>query len=105
LRCFMLTFCVSVGGVSKPNCPYQCISEKYRMPHCYTMLEDLIYTLGGPYLFVLFLSCVMVILALMLSVARMKLVGNDDFSRPTMTPRIGLHVEQSLPFLESLNEV
>jgi hypothetical protein len=78
----MLTFCVSVGGVSKPNCPYQCISEKYRMPHCYTMLEDLIYTLGGPYLFVLFLSCVMVILALMLSVARMKLVGNDDFSRP-----------------------
>ena len=101
----MLTLCLSVGGVSKPTCPYQYISEKYRMPHCYTILEDLIYTLGGPYLFVLFLSCVMVILALMLSVARMKLVGNDDFSRPTMTPRIGLHVEQSLPFLESLNEV
>ncbi|KAG0603647.1 hypothetical protein M758_10G110100 [Ceratodon purpureus] len=93
------------GGVSKPMCPYQCISDKYRMPHCYTVLEDLIYTLGGPYLFVLFLSCVMVVLALMLSVARMKLVGNDDFSRPAMTPRVGLHVEQSFPFLESLNEV
>lgn len=74
------------------------------MPHCHTMLEDLIYTLGGPYLFTLFLSCVMVTLALMLSVARMKLVGNDDYSRPTTTPR-GLHVENSFPFLESLNEV
>uniref|UniRef100_A0A7I4AXX0 DUF8003 domain-containing protein n=1 Tax=Physcomitrium patens TaxID=3218 RepID=A0A7I4AXX0_PHYPA len=92
------------GGASKPTCPYQCISEKYRTPHCYTMLEDLIYTLGGPYLFILFLSSVMVILALMLSVARMKLVGNDDYSRTTVTPR-GLHVEQSFPFLESLNEV
>lgn len=34
----------------------------------------------------------------------MKLVGNDDYSRTTVTPR-GLHVEQSFPFLESLNEV
>jgi hypothetical protein len=68
------------------------------------MLEDLIYTLGGPYLFTLFLSCVMVTMALMLSVARMKLVGNDDYSRPTTTPR-ALHVEKSFPFLESLSEV
>ena len=68
------------------------------------MLEDLIYTLGGPYLFTLFLTCVMVTMALMLSVARMKLVGNDDYSRPTTTPR-GLHVEKSFPFLESLSEV
>ncbi|KAG0610062.1 hypothetical protein M758_7G036100 [Ceratodon purpureus] len=92
------------GGVSEPTCPYQCVSEKYRMPHCHTMLEDLIYTLGGPYLFTLFLTCVMVTMALMLSVARMKLVGNDDYSRPTTTPR-GLHVEKSFPFLESLSEV
>ncbi|CAK9235100.1 unnamed protein product [Sphagnum troendelagicum] len=37
------------GGVVEPKCPYQCTSEKYRMPNCYTMLEDLVYTLGGPW--------------------------------------------------------
>lgn len=95
---------VAVGGVAEPKCPYQCTSEKYRMPNCFTMLEDLIYTLGGPYLFTLLLSCVMVVLALVLSVARMKLVGNDDFSGPSPLPH-GAHIDHSFPFLESLNEV
>jgi len=68
------------------------------------MVEDLIYTLGGPWLFTLLLSVVMVVLALVLSVARMKLVGNDDFSGPAPTPN-GALIDHSFPFLESLNEV
>lgn len=92
------------GGVVEATCPYQCKSDKYHMPNCYTMVEDLIYTLGGPWLFTLLLSVVMVVLALVLSVARMKLVGNDDFSGPAPTPH-GAHIDHSFPFLESLNEV
>lgn len=74
------------------------------MPHCYTPIEELIYTLGGPWLFTIFLSSALVLLALVLSVARMKLVGNDDFSGPSPTPH-GAHIDHSFPFLESLNEV
>lgn len=68
------------------------------------MLEDLIHKLGGPHLFSLLMLCVMVTLACVLSVARMKLVGNDDFSMPAATPH-GPQIDHSLPFLESLNEV
>ncbi|KAG0575849.1 hypothetical protein KC19_5G035100 [Ceratodon purpureus] len=92
------------GGASQPTCPYNCTSEKFRMPHCYTMLEDLIHRLGGPYLFSLLVFSVMVTLACVLSVARMKLVGNDDFSMPASTRR-GPQIDHSFPFLESLNEV
>lgn len=92
------------GGVVEATCPYQCISDKYHMPNCYTMVEDLIYTLGGPWWFTLLLSVVMVVLAMVLSVARMKLVGNDDFSGPAPTPH-GALIDHSFPFLESLNEV
>ncbi|KAG0606930.1 hypothetical protein M758_9G180200 [Ceratodon purpureus] len=94
----------SRGGVVEAACPYQCISDKYHMPNCYTMVEDLIYTLGGPWWFTLLLSVVMVVLAMVLSVARMKLVGNDDFSGPAPTPH-GALIDHSFPFLESLNEV
>ncbi len=96
------------GGVVEPKCPYRCTSEKYRMPNCYTMLEDLVYTLGGPWLFTLLLSCIMVILALVLSVARMKLVSDDDFTGPPPPPSAhqgGAHIDHSFPFLESLEEV
>lgn len=93
------------GGVSEPTCPYQCMSDKYRMPHCYTVLEDLMYKLGGPYLFTLLLFCMMVTLALVLSLARMKLVGNEDFSVPISIPHGRHHNDHSFPFLESLNEV
>jgi hypothetical protein len=99
----MMMWACYTGGVRKPKCPYQCTSEKYRMPNCYTMLEDLIYTLGGPWLFTLLLSCIMVILALVLSVARVKLVG-DDFTTPPPAPH-GAHIDHSFPFLESLEEV
>ncbi|CAH1453086.1 unnamed protein product [Lactuca virosa] len=63
------------GGVSESFCPYKCRSEKYRMPNCYTPLEELIYTFGGPWPFALVLSCVVVLLGLFLSTLRVKLVG------------------------------
>ncbi|BBN19524.1 hypothetical protein MPTK1_8g11390 [Marchantia polymorpha subsp. ruderalis] len=92
------------GGVLEPSCPYMCMSEKYRMPNCYTPIEELIYTLGGPWLFTILLSSALVLLALVLSVARMKLIGNDDFTGPAPAP-VGGHIDHSFPFLESLNEV
>ncbi|KAK0587259.1 hypothetical protein LWI29_020097 [Acer saccharum] len=47
------------GGVSQQFCPYKCISDKYRMPNCYTPLEELTYTFGGPWPFALILSCIL----------------------------------------------
>ncbi|XP_024986062.1 uncharacterized protein LOC112521435 [Cynara cardunculus var. scolymus] len=63
------------GGVPESFCPYKCRSEKYRMPNCYTPLEELIYTFGGPWPFALMLSCVVILLGLFLSTLRVKLVG------------------------------
>ncbi|KAL5728944.1 hypothetical protein ACHQM5_001963 [Ranunculus cassubicifolius] len=68
------------GGVAETPCPYKCISDRYHMPHCYTALEELIYTFGGPWLFGLLLS------------------------GPAPTQQ-GSQIDHSFPFLESLNEV
>ncbi|KAM0944757.1 hypothetical protein DsansV1_C11g0112261 [Dioscorea sansibarensis] len=92
------------GGVAETPCPYKCVSERYHMPHCYTALEELIYTFGGPWLFGLLLSGLLVLLALVLSVARMKFVGNDELPGPAPTQH-GSQIDHSFPFLESLNEV
>ncbi|XP_008805792.1 uncharacterized protein LOC103718651 [Phoenix dactylifera] len=92
------------GGVAETPCPYKCISERYHMPHCYTALEELIYTFGGPWLFGLLLSGLLVLLALVLSVARMKFVGTDELPGPAPTQH-GSQIDHSFPFLESLNEV
>ncbi|XP_068648350.1 uncharacterized protein [Aristolochia californica] len=92
------------GGVSETPCPYKCISERYHMPNCYTALEELIYTFGGPWLFGLLLSGLLVLLALVLSVARMKFVGTDELPGPAPTQH-GSQIDHSFPFLESLNEV
>uniref|UniRef100_M8C238 DUF8003 domain-containing protein n=1 Tax=Aegilops tauschii TaxID=37682 RepID=M8C238_AEGTA len=62
------------GGVAETPCPYKCVSDRYRMPHCFTALEELIYTFGGPWFFGLLLSGLLVLLALVLSIARMKFV-------------------------------
>ncbi|KAL8040499.1 hypothetical protein ABFX02_10G102100 [Erythranthe guttata] len=92
------------GGVTEAPCPYKCISERYHMPHCYTALEELIYTFGGPWLFGFILVCLLVLLALVLSVARMKFAGGDEL--PGLVPnRRGSPNDRSFPFLESLNEV
>ncbi|KAG7972714.1 hypothetical protein I3843_07G197400 [Carya illinoinensis] len=74
------------------------------MPHCYTALEELIYTFGGPWLFGLFLMGLLILLALVLSVARMKFFGVDESPGPAPTQH-GSQIDHSFPFLESLNEV
>ncbi|GLT57214.1 hypothetical protein SLA2020_302020 [Shorea laevis] len=92
------------GGVVERPCPYECVSDRYHMPHCYTALEELIYTFGGPWLFGLLLVSLLILLALVLSVARMKFVGVDELPGPAPTQQ-GSHIDHSFPFLESLNEV
>ncbi|KAJ0031712.1 hypothetical protein Pint_13319 [Pistacia integerrima] len=92
------------GGVTESPCPYKCISERYHMPHCYTKLEELVYTFGGPWLFGLILLGLLILLALVLSVARMKYVGGDELPALVPAPRAS-QIDHSFPFLESLNEV
>ncbi|CAA6666175.1 unnamed protein product [Spirodela intermedia] len=92
------------GGVAVTPCPYKCVSERYHMPHCYTALEELIYTFGGPWLFGLLLCGLLILLALVLSVARMKFVNTDELPGPAPTQH-GSQIDHSFPFLESLNEV
>ncbi|XP_042002444.1 uncharacterized protein LOC121751713 [Salvia splendens] len=92
------------GGITETPCPYKCISDRYHMPNCYTALEELIYTFGGPWLFGLLLLGLLVLLALVLSVARMKFIGVDELPGPAPTQQ-GSQIDHSFPFLESLNEV
>lgn len=92
------------GGVAETPCPYKCISDRYHMPHCYTTLEELIYTFGGPWLFGVLLVVVLLLLALVFSVARMKFVSGDDLQGSAPTQH-GSQIDHSFPFLESLNEV
>ncbi|XP_073262425.1 uncharacterized protein [Populus alba] len=92
------------GGIAKTPCPYKCVSDRFHMPHCYTALEELIYTFGGPWLFGLLLLGLLILLALVLSVARMKFVGVDELPGPAPTQH-GSQIDHSFPFLESLNEV
>ncbi|PIA31063.1 hypothetical protein AQUCO_05300111v1 [Aquilegia coerulea] len=90
------------GGVSQPSCPYKCISEKYRMPNCYTPLEELIYTFGGPLPFAFVLSSALVLLSLLLSTLRIKFVGSEYVYRTSNS--IDNNNHQS-PHLLSLAEV
>lgn len=92
------------GGVSETPCPYKCISDRYHMPKCYTALEELVYTFGGPWLFSLILLGLLILLALVLSVARTKYVTADEVPAP-LPARQGSRLDHSFPFLESLNEV
>ncbi|KAG8375631.1 hypothetical protein BUALT_Bualt10G0120400 [Buddleja alternifolia] len=92
------------GGITETPCPYKCVSDRYHMPHCYTALEELIYTFGGPWLFGLLLLGLLILLALVLSVARMKFIGVDELPGPAPTQQ-GSQIDHSFPFLESLNEV
>ncbi|WCJ29541.1 hypothetical protein M5689_011168 [Euphorbia peplus] len=92
------------GGIAETPCPFECVSDRFHMPHCYTALEELIYTFGGPWLFCLILLGLLILLALVLSVARMKFVGVDELPGPAPTQH-GSQIDHSFPFLESLNEV
>ncbi|XP_011018659.1 PREDICTED: uncharacterized protein LOC105121628 isoform X1 [Populus euphratica] len=90
------------GGVSQPSCPYKCISDKYRMPNCYTPLEELVYTFGGPWPFALILSFLLVLLALLLSTVRVKLVGSGSCYGASSVEHQSHH---HFPHLLSLSEV
>ncbi|XP_062225242.1 uncharacterized protein LOC133923944 isoform X3 [Phragmites australis] len=91
------------GGVTKPPCPYECISDKYKMPNCYTPLEELMYTFGGPWSFAIILSFTIILLALILSALRIKIGESDITYRATNA----IHNDgcSSFPFLLSLAEV
>ncbi|KAJ7973750.1 Ephrin type-B receptor [Quillaja saponaria] len=69
------------GGVTETPCPYKCISDRYHMP-----------------------NCLLILLALVLSVARMKYVGVDELTA-LVPARHETRISHSFPFLESLNEV
>jgi hypothetical protein len=91
------------GGVTQPPCPYKCISDKYKMPNCYTPLEELMYTFGGPWSFAIILSFTIILLALILSGLRIK-IGESDITYPATN---AIHNDgcSSFPFLLSLAEV
>ncbi|XP_012475770.1 uncharacterized protein LOC105791978 isoform X1 [Gossypium raimondii] len=88
------------GGVRQTSCPYKCISEKYRMPNCYTPLEELMYTFGGPWPFALLLSGILVLLAVLLSTLRIKLVESSSY-----VANIEHQSSHHFPYLLSLSEV
>ncbi|KAE8651460.1 hypothetical protein Csa_001417 [Cucumis sativus] len=90
------------GGVDRPFCPYRCISEKYRMPNCFTPLEELMYTFGGPWPFSVILSCFLVLLAILLSTLRVKFVGYGSYRD---ADSIESHSHRHFPHLLSLSEV
>lgn len=94
---------IAAGGVTHSNCPYQCISDKYKTPKCYTPFEDLIYTFGGPWPFAFLLFCVVMLLALILNTLRIKFIGSGcsyDGANSIMH-----HDDQRSPYLLSLSEV
>ncbi|KAG2586486.1 hypothetical protein PVAP13_5NG039900 [Panicum virgatum] len=96
----------NVTGSSKSLC-FPCPPEELPRRAMYVnvrALEELIYTFGGPWLFGLLLSGLLILLALVLSVARMKFVGTDELPGPAPTQQ-GSQIDHSFPFLESLNEV
>lgn len=98
----MLIF-LFAGGVTQPSCPYKCLSEKYKMPNCYTPLEDLMHTFGGPWPFAILLSFLLVIIALLLSALRIKMIGSDLSYRSASSMQHD--VSDSFPYLLSLAEV
>ncbi|XP_023635393.1 uncharacterized protein LOC17876163 [Capsella rubella] len=89
------------GGVSEPVCPYKCVSDKYRMPNCYTPLEELFYAFGGPFPFALLLSCVVVVLGLLLSTLSIKLLRLSFYGANSIEHQSA----HCLPHLLSLSEV
>ncbi|CAH2046122.1 unnamed protein product [Thlaspi arvense] len=89
------------GGVSEPVCPYKCVSDKYRMPNCYTPLEELVYAFGGPLPFALLLSCVVVVLGLLLSTLSIKLLRLSFYGASSIENQSA----HCLPHLLSLSEV
>jgi hypothetical protein len=72
------------------------------MPNCYTPLEELTYTFGGPWPFALILSCILVLLALLLNTLRIKLVRSSSSYGENS---IQHHSHHQFPYFLSLSEV
>ncbi|XP_013597890.1 uncharacterized protein LOC106410224 isoform X1 [Brassica napus] len=89
------------GGVSEPVCPYKCVSDKYRLPNCYTPLEELVYAFGGPFPFALLLSGVVVVLGLLLSTLSIRLLRLSFYGANSIEQQSA----HCLPHLLSLSEV
>ncbi|KAG2302148.1 hypothetical protein Bca52824_030799 [Brassica carinata] len=89
------------GGVSEPFCPYKCVSDKYRLPNCYTPLEELLYTFGGPFPFALLLCCVVVVLGLLLSSLSIRLLKSSFYGASSIEHQS----THCLPHLLSLSQV
>ncbi|XP_075505715.1 uncharacterized protein LOC142542775 isoform X2 [Primulina tabacum] len=96
-------FIYTRGGVTQSNCPYKCISDKYRTSKCYTPFEELIYTFGGPWPLSLLMLCVVMLLALLLSTLRIKLLGSGNSYDNANS--LEHHSDHRFPYLLSLSEV
>ncbi|KNA21809.1 hypothetical protein SOVF_039820 [Spinacia oleracea] len=92
------------GGVNEASCPFKCISDKYRMPHCFTPLEELMYPVGGPWTFSLLLLGCFVILGLLLNLLRIKMVGSSSVCHVTYSFEQH-NFDYQYPYLLSLSEV
>ncbi|KAG9153924.1 hypothetical protein Leryth_026011 [Lithospermum erythrorhizon] len=88
-------------GSDKALC-FSCPSHELPSRAAYIPVRG--YTFGGPWFFGLLLLGLLILLALVLSVARMKFVGVDELPGPAPTSQ-GSQIDHSFPFLESLNEV
>lgn len=73
------------------------------MPKCYTPFEDLLYAFGGPWLFAILISFILVLLALLLSALRIKMLGSDLVYQTTNS--IQRNSSDPFPYLLSLAEV
>lgn len=73
------------------------------MPNCYTPFEELVYTFGGPLPFSLLLACLVVLLALLLSTLRIKLIDRGGSYQNANS--IEQHSHHHFPYLLSLSEV
>ncbi|GJP70154.1 hypothetical protein CLOP_g1132 [Closterium sp. NIES-67] len=95
------------GGASAAPCPYRCLSSHFSLPHCDTPMEGLIRDLGGPWVFALACTLSVLLLGFAITLARTKiLLAGDDLAQPqARDPDVATHMDHSLPFLESLNEV
>lgn len=73
------------------------------MPNCYTPIEEIIYTFGGPWAFGILLSVFLILLASFITALRIKMGGND-YPYPAKSA-IGNDGHASFPYLLSLAEV
>ncbi|CAI5487186.1 unnamed protein product [Closterium sp. Naga37s-1] len=100
-------FAYKRGGASATPCPYRCLSSHFSLPHCDTPMEGLIRDLGGPWVFALACTLSVLLLGFAITLVRARLLlAGDDLAQPqTRDSDVSSHMDHSLPFLESLNEV